>query len=298
MQDSLLYTEQRPDMHFFMDEVGILEKGNDDGTWDMCGFASTPARDRQDEITLQEGLNIDPLNKGGWINWNHNNLMLIGWTTKADFREHPKTGKRSLYTEFRLLKGNPVAQRVWDIAKSLKENKAPRNLGLSVEGKKRAVENGVIKKADIFGIAVTPYPVNPEASADVLVKGMIDPSYIVNEDVFNFESPGDVATAISGLADTLKKAMTTGNDVGGETQSGAGAFREEDLDDSQLMLFSDDMISGSLREVIASDPKKSNAYKSLSNIAAKRGGLRKSEAALMLALFGFDISKCLAEAGF
>lgn len=286
-----------------MEEMGFcgdldLEKGasepdgeaKKDSPWMMWGFASTPKRDVQEESVIQKGLNTDPLTTGGWVNWDHDRRQLIGVPKLAEVREHPMSGKEGLYVEYQLLKSLPMAKQVRAIAKALKVENIERRLGLSLEGKKRKVSRrGVILKADILGIAVTPYPVNTDTSTTILMKGMLFPTA---DDIPTFETfaPAEVLA--------LHKAVATGHDIGGTTQTGAGASRREEIDCKKNLgvLHLDPRDFDHYYATLPEGHKK--AYKELEEVARLRDGtLTKGEAALWFTLLGFDLDKVLTHVG-
>jgi len=283
-----------------LDEVGVLEKGDspDGEDWVMYGYASTPARDADQEMVIQKGLNLDPLLKGGWVNYDHDRSNIIGWPTVGEFRPHPNTNQQSLYVEYKLLKGVPMAKRVWDIAKALKANNAPRTLGLSIEGKKRAVSGkGTILKADVLGFAVCPYPKNPETLTGALMKGFVDPDSddAPNQDIFLPTSISDSARVI---ADAIAKAVTTGTNIGGTTQTGGGSMRSEEMDKT-VQHFEFQLPEEYIRERSKDLPEESQfALDFLTAESRKRDGkITKGEAVLIFSLLGVPLERCVDIAG-
>lgn len=270
-----------------MDEVGfVLSKGesvvgdvSDDAEWLMWGFASTPKKDAEEEEVIQKGLNTEPLVNGGWVNWDHDRRQLIGYPTTAGLRDHPKSGRRGLYVEYRLLKSLPLAQHVRRIAKALIEEKAPRSLGLSLEGRRRSVVGGRVLKADVLGLAVTPYPMNDETTTTVLMKGIVEAA--------------DLGLTLEEIPD-IEKALATGADVGGLTQCGGGASRREEIDGGYVR-FDGQEFSRYMNKLPSGHLK---AYAELERAAKRRGGrLTKGEAVSMLALFGFPLDHILKSVG-
>ena len=213
----------------WMDDFGLIKSGKGDkDTYRMYGFASSPAKDYDQEQVIQKGLNIQPLISGGWVNWDHDRLKTIGHVQLADFRNHPSRSDmaKGLYTEYGLHKGDPIADRVWTMAKAIELNKVPRNFGLSLEGTRRQVDGSMVLAADVYGLALTPYPKNNETTAHVFMKSiMVGIGDVVAADP-NIDPVVDWVGAVS---DRIIKALTSGYDVGGITQAGGAAIRSEDM---------------------------------------------------------------------
>lgn len=267
-----------------LDEIGLLEKGGDDGEWMMWGFASTPARDREDESVIQKGLNVSPMLSHGWVNWDHDRRQLIGVPTVADVRPHPRTKSEGLYVEYRLVKGFPMAKTVYQMAKALRDENIPRELGLSLEGqRKRVSKRGKVEAADIYGMAVTPYAMNPETSTTVLAKSIL------------FPNADDLPSADIFLPETIRliKAMETGGDVGGTTQQSSGSMRSENVDGGPLGYRMFDAVAFS-KYMSRLPPNFQKAYRELEEIAKSRGGkITKGEAIALFSLCGFGLDAIL-----
>lgn len=186
------------DFNFFVDIDVDLEKSNAEDEMIIRGYASTPDQDRQGENLVQEGLDISDFVNHGYFNFDHDNSIILGYPTK-------NTGidEKGFYVEGKLLKGVPVAERMWKLAVALKKNGAPRQLGFSVEGKVLEREGNRITKAKIYNVAITPNPVNTNATWEAVVKS------------FTHE---------------IEKSLEAGYGTSPETQSGGGAMRTESID--------------------------------------------------------------------
>jgi hypothetical protein len=276
-----------------MDEIGVV-KGGDSDKMTMFGFASSPSKDGEEDRIIQKGLNVEPFLTGGWVNWDHDRLKIIGYPNIAEVRQHPKTNKDGLYVEYDLLKGLSTAERVYKLAKALRDNKAPRSLGLSIEGKKRSVsDKGVILKADVLGLAVTPYPINKETSTSILMKSMTAPD---DEEALTADRflPTEITEFTHHIVTEIKKAMATGTDIGGTSQTGAAAMRNEEIDSKIQRFISYSPERFSLLDVSNLPERFVRAYQELEKLAKCRGGkLTKGEAALMLCLFGHSLETTL-----
>lgn len=135
------------------------------------GYASTETLDRQNEQIIAKGLDFSECVDFGWYNDNHiqDTSAIIGVPTQMELHRHPEFGFR-WFSKGLILKGYPLADRIWDLAESLKP--VGRKLGFSVEGKVVERSGPRILKALIRNIAITGNPVNTECTWDILVKAM------------------------------------------------------------------------------------------------------------------------------
>ena len=152
---------------FFVDADINLEKSKNGDKRMIQGYASTPSQDRQGESLVQKGMDITDFVNNGYINYDHDNSIILGYPT-----QNTKIDQKGLWVEAELLKGVPMADKVWDLATALKRNGAPRKLGFSVEGKVLERDGSKILKAKIYNCAITPNPVNTEATWEAIVKSM------------------------------------------------------------------------------------------------------------------------------
>jgi len=156
---------------FYTDLEPVWQKGEDPekvDRWLIRGYASTSARDRDNEVVNPLGLDIKYFLERGWINYNHSNDPddLIGVPIKGSIDE------RKFYLEGELLKSQPKAKDVWNLAVALHKAGYPRKLGLSIEGKIIERDKDVIKKAIVYNVSVCPHPINPEATFEAVIKGL------------------------------------------------------------------------------------------------------------------------------
>lgn len=134
----------------------------------ICGLASTPDLDRENQSILQRGLDISEFVNHGFFNLDHDNSVILGYPDK----EKTKITKKGLYVEGTLL-DTPKGRDIWDSAVALEKSRANRKLGFSVEGKiLKKDDRGNILKAKIYNVAITPNPVNPKATWTALYKSM------------------------------------------------------------------------------------------------------------------------------
>lgn len=149
----------------------------DDGKRIIRGFVTTEHRDREKEIVLQDGLDFSEFMQYGWFNDNHSRdtAKNIGWPVKLE-RSTTPDGKKAHYVEGELLRNFGPADQIWDFAHALKENRAPRQLGFSIEGAidQRSGEGGkTIAKARVRKVAVTADPINPYTGLETVTKALM-----------------------------------------------------------------------------------------------------------------------------
>lgn len=139
----------------------------------IVGVISTEHRDQQDEVVIQDGLDLDPFLRGGWINDNHSRETagVIGYPLRVE--RTIVDGKPATRMEGYLLQGFQPADKIWELANALQ--KTNRRLGFSIEGKvrRRAGKDGkVIAEAVVRNVAATNCPVNDRTGMDVLAKSL------------------------------------------------------------------------------------------------------------------------------
>lgn len=153
-------------MKFFI--PAEFSKSGKDKEMRICGLASTPDTDRDNETVIQQGLEIDDFVNYGFFNYNHDNSYILGYPDKTK----TKITKDGLYVEGNILPSE-MGRRIWDAAVALQKSKAPRRMGFSIEGKVlKRDEQGKILKAKVYNVAITNMPVNPNATWEALIKGM------------------------------------------------------------------------------------------------------------------------------
>lgn len=185
---------------FFIDADIDVKKSEQEGKRLIQGYASTPAEDRQGESLVQKGMDISDFVQHGYLNYDHDNSIILGYPTG-----NTHIDERGLWVEGELLKGIPMADQIWDLALALKKSDAPRRLGFSVEGKVVERKGNRIVKAKIYNCAITPNPVNTEATWEAVVKSF---------------KPHD----------GVVKSLEAGYGTTPETQSNGGALRKESLE--------------------------------------------------------------------
>jgi hypothetical protein len=183
---------------FLIDADIDLEKSSTEGKRLIQGYASTPEVDRQGESLVQKGLDISDFVNHGFLNYDHDSSKILGYPTSGTHID-----AKGLWVEGELMKGVPLADEIWNVAVALKKSNAPRRLGFSVEGKVMARKGSQITKAKIYNCAITPNPVNVNATWEAIVKS---------------------------FAGKLDKALEAGYGTSPDTQANGGAFREEELE--------------------------------------------------------------------
>jgi len=161
-----------------------------DGEYKIAGLASTEDVDQQQEVIIQKGIDLTPVDEGkGFFNFDHSNRPedLIG-TVDGYHRD-----AKGLYVHGKLFKGHERAEAVYAIMKGLGERKRGA-VGLSVEGQilERDTSNPkVIKKCRIKNVAVTFSPVNKNTYADLMKSMSADAEVEFEATKENLETNGD-----------------------------------------------------------------------------------------------------------
>ena len=148
---------------------------------------STPDQDREKETVIQKGLNFNPFREHGEFNWNHIAHATVGLPV----------GEKAIYDEAgwhgngEIIKGLPIwpgydTDMVVQQHNQFKKGGFQRGLCCSIEGKvtKRSTCGRYIEKADVFNVALTFRPINPNCNVNLLSKAMTHDLPIINGDVF------------------------------------------------------------------------------------------------------------------
>jgi len=149
--------------------VGIIEKAGVDieTTRPIGGWCSTESLDRQDEVVVAKGLDFSEFTAFGYFNDNHKQgtAEILGYPRVA------RLEKSRWWTEGNLIVGYAPADKVWELAKALHAQNAPRKLGFSIEGKvlERDGSNRIVR-AKVRNVAITNAPVNTDCLWGILSK--------------------------------------------------------------------------------------------------------------------------------
>ena len=144
----------------------------------LKGVISTEHRDRDGEIIKQDGLDFKPFLDHGWFNDNHSGATddVLGYPERV----YPVTvdgpdGPINATAVEGWLLPTKRALKLLDISKSLRDTKANRSLGFSVEGdvlERDEQDRTVISRAIINHVAVTHVPVNPNTTLEAISKAI------------------------------------------------------------------------------------------------------------------------------
>jgi len=186
----------RSDGMFFAHMGDVIlksEKRNETNVFPFTAQASTPDKDREGETLLQKGLNFEPFKSAGHYNWNHIPFAIVGVPTgkKAWLEETGWHCEGEIISGLEVFR-DPVTKSVYTtdqiVCQHNQMKKAGYNHGLhvSVEGKvtKRSKCGKYVEKADIYHIACTFTPVNPNCSLKMLAKSMAGKMEIQESDSY------------------------------------------------------------------------------------------------------------------
>lgn len=186
--------------NFRINAEADLEKSEKEGKRIIQGYASTPDEDRQGESLVQKGLDISDFLNFGYFNYDHDNTHILGYPTG-----NTRVDDSGLWVEGELLKGVELSDRIWELALALRKSNGKRKLGFSVEGKVLERKDNRIVKAKIYNCAITPNPVNTQATWEAVVK--------------SFRPENDI-----------DKSLEAGFATSPETQVDGGALRTESIE--------------------------------------------------------------------
>lgn len=202
------------------------------------GFASTEKIDKAKEQILQNGINFEPLNKSGFINWDHlyeqvvpgvEVPFIIGYPTKCEMLA------KGLHVEGELLQGTPeeisvsprlkLANEAWLLQNKLQKS-GQRTLGWSVEGGILERRGKKIVRCVVKNLALTHKPEGEDTSVEAFAKSLccgkcspLHPEYNPAHSCSNKEI--DLPGGIPQLSKALDGAMATDT---------AGSLLKENLD--------------------------------------------------------------------
>lgn len=228
----------KDDKFNFWCPIEPIKKATDEETGEpvmrIGGIASTVDQDADGETLDPSGFDIQPLKESGMVNWHHqaknSPAAIIGEPSKVELRPE------GLWIESDLYASSPMANEVYELAKTLEENSKTRRLGYSIEGKviKRASNDkksplyNKIVKAVITGVAVTHMPKNPHTFVNI-IKGQVDADGIE----VDLEEEDDNAEERSGK--TEKKALTTESGAALMPESVDGQPKKQTFSKSSVM---------------------------------------------------------------
>ena len=185
----------------------IKAKGKDgENIMRLGGIASTSKQDSDGEVLMPEGFDLSPLKNSGFINWSHMKTpeAVIGEPYKAELR------KNGLYLEADLYADSEIAKNAYKLAQVLSKNSKNRKLGWSIEGtatERDPLNDKIVKKAKITGVALCLMPKNPGTFADI-IKGEFE--YLDSDELIKSEESNMELEVINkALKDELQKTYST-----------------------------------------------------------------------------------------
>lgn len=172
------YAAMPPHAHLVKDASGRLVKSKEQGgeealpLYSVIGIASAENVDLQNDTIKQAGLNWERFLSRGYINDDHGKTAqhIIGYPTKVyPTTVRDKAGKKHAATAIEgYLFNTPRATKLAQLAKAMVGTE--RGMGFSVEGPppiRSAHDRRIIERADVEHLALTPWPVNRLATAQV-----------------------------------------------------------------------------------------------------------------------------------
>lgn len=180
-------------------EMDLIKAETKEGVtaYHFAGVCSTPDKDREGEALLQEGLNFDNFNSSGEFNWNHVPHLLVGYPNGkgAYFDQGIWKAQGIIIPGLEVARGYNTDQIVQQ-HNQIKKAGLKKGLCMSVEGKvkERSLCGKYVKKAEIWNIALTFRPVNPNCTVELLAKSMDGKARIIeNDDFYKSLGMGQIA---------------------------------------------------------------------------------------------------------
>ncbi|HEY6437879.1 MAG TPA: hypothetical protein VIY47_14910, partial [Ignavibacteriaceae bacterium] len=183
------------------------------------GIASNPnlGDDKQGQWLDPSGFDLNDFIKSGTFNWHHRwkdkPTAIVGEPTKARV-----TQNNELYVEGTLYKSSQVARDIYDLAETLQNDSPNRRIGMSIEGIPTQVDprnKNRILKARLTNIALTPSPICPGTSMEIMKGGLEDLQFEGKELLIDITQDGIRYTVDKNL--DIVKAMVAGATTGTET---------------------------------------------------------------------------------
>jgi len=199
--------EKKFDVYLPFDKVS---KSEDSETSNIIvsGWASTSKRDLQGEIIDSHGINASYLISDGFVDYEHDRDKVIGYPTDNSYVDQEK----GLFVEAELFGNDDNVKNIMKLYSNLKEAKAPRHLGFSIEGivkDRDDTDENIVRDVNITGVAVTKNPANTDATWEILQKSIL-----------------------------TDKALETGHGITPGAQQDGAAFRTESLEGSLINIAS------------------------------------------------------------
>lgn len=151
----------------------------------IAGVISTETLDRQNEVVIQEGLDLNPFINHGWFNDNHSKDTdgIVGYPEEVrQFQKGDRLPNGQIATsnctwaEGHLLEGSSRAEKIWELGNALSKTNGQRALGFSIEGtvdKRIGADRKVVAKATVMNCAITNCPVNTDTKLEILAKSLL-----------------------------------------------------------------------------------------------------------------------------
>lgn len=205
-----------------------LTKSETDDYFEIEGLASTEDRDLQGEIVAQNGLDLSDLDTGkGYINADHGYNYKNKDHARMGLIDSYKMTDEGLWIRAKVWKDHPEAKTYLNELKH-----GPNGLvKFSVEGQtleRDAIDRKKVRKAKVFGVALTRNAVNTKTYAQ-LVKSLATDE---NQDFF-YDDKSEKVTYTAEQVSALLKALGISQNFGTTPPaqlSGGSAMQKENLD--------------------------------------------------------------------
>jgi hypothetical protein len=220
--------ELQPEEEIVLFEMPVefdLEKSESEGRRFVSGYATTEAPDIDGESLLLKGLDWQPLQERGFINYDHQKRVIaggkmpiiIGWPTEVKMLE------KGLHVTGELMNGDPMASEqnrlaneMWELGIALKKSGGNRSLAYSIEGGVLERRGKKLVRTRATMVALTHKPVNPECSVEVFAKSFCCGKCSPDHDEYNpahacGNKQVELVDGLPFLTKALEKAASTSN---------------------------------------------------------------------------------------
>lgn len=157
---------ENDEFRFFMPVTAVSKAVGDkkDGQRTVQGVASTPDKDLQGEVVLQNGIDYGYFLKHGYINDDHKS----GPEHKVGEPVACRMTPGGLWVKGFLYEGKQRSDYWWEHLNALEQSNSKRKVGFSIQGKIVRRNGKTIEKCWLQDVAITASPVNTSTWAEIV----------------------------------------------------------------------------------------------------------------------------------
>jgi hypothetical protein len=174
------------DRLFTFGNFEVIEKGDEKETkiGVIKGPASTEAKDVDEEVIIQAGLDWDYFLSHGFLTYEHplGVANTVGAPSKTDaITKGEIDGYEATILKGDIMLNDPAGEALYSKAMTLQKSNIDRKFGYSIEGKVIKRDGNIVEKARVISVAITAAPKNPLTwwePADLLRSMMAQPGAV------------------------------------------------------------------------------------------------------------------------